>query len=273
MGRPAEITEAVYEHPFVVRLCHWVNAVSLFVLVGMSGSPGIGFYDNVDTNWTNFGFSSFSASNIGSGGTTDQETEAEAPFLSISSSAITVTTGGSIALGITAAPVYSDDIISVSISGVPEFETITAPSADIVTPAKSGSTYTYTISAPAGKAVTDLTLKSNYAGTSHPVNVLTVTATNSTTGETATSAPKTITVTDPPAATLTSADAPLETASGSNRSATADNNLAPNVDHAGWLSELKPCDLPSAIAQDWASGLRPNTIGGLDLSDIDLAVE
>ena len=25
---------AVYEHPFVVRLCHWVNAVALFVMVG-----------------------------------------------------------------------------------------------------------------------------------------------------------------------------------------------------------------------------------------------
>jgi thiosulfate reductase cytochrome b subunit len=29
-----EVTEAVYEHPLVVRLCHWVNAVSLFVMVG-----------------------------------------------------------------------------------------------------------------------------------------------------------------------------------------------------------------------------------------------
>jgi len=29
-----EGTEAVYEHPFVVRLCHWVNAVSLFVMAG-----------------------------------------------------------------------------------------------------------------------------------------------------------------------------------------------------------------------------------------------
>src|SRR5438105_5806037 len=28
------VTTAVYEHPFVVRLCHWVNAVALFVLVG-----------------------------------------------------------------------------------------------------------------------------------------------------------------------------------------------------------------------------------------------
>src|SRR5215813_8727298 len=27
-------TRAVFEHPFVVRFCHWLNTVSLFVLVG-----------------------------------------------------------------------------------------------------------------------------------------------------------------------------------------------------------------------------------------------
>jgi hypothetical protein len=25
---------AAYEHPYVVRLCHWANTVSLFVLIG-----------------------------------------------------------------------------------------------------------------------------------------------------------------------------------------------------------------------------------------------
>jgi len=29
-----EVSEAIYEHPFIVRLCHWVNAVALFVMVG-----------------------------------------------------------------------------------------------------------------------------------------------------------------------------------------------------------------------------------------------
>ena len=29
-----ELTEAVYEHPLIIRICHWVNAVSLFVLAG-----------------------------------------------------------------------------------------------------------------------------------------------------------------------------------------------------------------------------------------------
>ena len=28
------VARAVYEHPFIVRLCHWLNAVALFVMVG-----------------------------------------------------------------------------------------------------------------------------------------------------------------------------------------------------------------------------------------------
>ena len=32
--KTGEVTEAVYEHPFIVRLCHWLNAVALFVMVG-----------------------------------------------------------------------------------------------------------------------------------------------------------------------------------------------------------------------------------------------
>ncbi len=33
-AKTGEVTEAVYEHPYIVRLCHWVNAVALFVMVG-----------------------------------------------------------------------------------------------------------------------------------------------------------------------------------------------------------------------------------------------
>ena len=33
-AKTGEVTEAVYEHPFIVRLCHWINAVALFVLIG-----------------------------------------------------------------------------------------------------------------------------------------------------------------------------------------------------------------------------------------------
>jgi thiosulfate reductase cytochrome b subunit len=34
-GEDTEVVgRAVYEHPLVIRLCHWVNAISLFVMVG-----------------------------------------------------------------------------------------------------------------------------------------------------------------------------------------------------------------------------------------------
>src|SRR4026207_459916 len=33
-AKTGDITEAVYEHPWVVRLCQWLNAISLFVMVG-----------------------------------------------------------------------------------------------------------------------------------------------------------------------------------------------------------------------------------------------
>ncbi len=33
-AKTEEVSQAEYEHPFVVRLCHWVNTISLFVMVG-----------------------------------------------------------------------------------------------------------------------------------------------------------------------------------------------------------------------------------------------
>lgn len=33
-AKTGEIEEAVYEHPLIVRWCHWLNAASLFVMVG-----------------------------------------------------------------------------------------------------------------------------------------------------------------------------------------------------------------------------------------------
>ena len=31
---PVVVARAIYEHPFMVRLCHWLNTVALFVMVG-----------------------------------------------------------------------------------------------------------------------------------------------------------------------------------------------------------------------------------------------
>ncbi len=97
-------------------------------------------------------------------------------------------------------PADSDDAVSVSISGVPSYETISAPGDTVVHQAGSG---TWTISSTAGVPITGLTLTSNYTGTGHPVAALGVAASNATTGETASSASQTLNVTDPPAVTST----------------------------------------------------------------------
>ena len=141
--------------------------------------------------------------------TMDQDKVPEVPGLTISSTSLTVQAGGSIALGITATPVDSDDKLSLTISGLPSYELITAPAGNTVTSSlQSDGTYTWTITegaATTGTPLTGLTLSSSYTGTDHPVAIFTVTASNTTPGETATSASQTMTVTDPPAAASSSA--------------------------------------------------------------------
>jgi hypothetical protein len=135
--------------------------------------------------------------------TVDQDGVAESPALTISSNSLTVQAGGSVPLGITATPVDSDDQLSLSISGLPSYESITAPAGNTVTSSlQSDGTYTWTItegSSTTGQPLTGLTLSSSYTGTDHPVATFAVTASNSTSGEAATSASQTMTMTDPPA--------------------------------------------------------------------------
>ncbi|MBV9568321.1 MAG: hypothetical protein JO172_09295, partial [Hyphomicrobiales bacterium] len=150
------------------------------------------------------GSSSFQAASDGAGGTlittaADNDTSPEPPVLTIANTALTVTAGGSVGLGITATPADSDDAVALTIAGVPTYETISAPSSDTVTH-QSGSS-TWTISSSTGVPITGLTLTSSYTGTGHPVAALAVSASNSTSGETASSASQTLNVTDPPATT------------------------------------------------------------------------
>ena len=64
------------------------------------------------------------------------------------------------------------------------------------------TTFTYTFSAlPSADWNNGLILHSTFAGKGHPTNPLTVTASNTTTGETSTAPVRTIAVTDPPATT------------------------------------------------------------------------
>jgi Bacterial Ig-like domain len=144
--------------------------------------------------------------------TVDEDKVPEPPILTIANTALNVNAGGSVALGITATPVDPDDRVSVKISGLPSYETITAPSGDTVSRQFNllSLSYTYTITesaSAAGTPLTGLTLTSHYTGTGHPVANLTVTASNITSGETATSASQALKVTDPPVATSSSSPA------------------------------------------------------------------
>jgi hypothetical protein len=128
----------------------------------------------------------------------DQDSLPETPSLSAPSS---VTFSGSGNLGIVVGAVDSDDKLKVAISGVPSFETITAAG---VTPTVThqGATSTYTFnSLPAADWNNGLVVNSTLTS-GHPTNVLTVTVSNTTTGESSTAPAKTISVTDPPAGGL-----------------------------------------------------------------------
>jgi hypothetical protein len=129
--------------------------------------------------------------------TLDQDGLAETPIVTAPST-LTVKAGGSTPLGVIIRAVDSDDVMSVTISGVPAFESVSAVG---VTPTvtKKGTTFTYRFDAlPASDWNNGLILTSTYQGKGRPVNTLTISVTNTTTGESSTAPAKTITVTDPP---------------------------------------------------------------------------
>jgi hypothetical protein len=146
-----------------------------------------------DGSGNNLDLMSLSAVPTYGGPAVDQDKVAEVPSLTTSGN-VTVSACGSKPLGISVIPNDSDDTLSVKISNVPSFETITAPNGDVVT--RNGTTYT--ITAPTGQAINNLMVHSSYKGKGHPQNTFNITATNLTVGETATSASKSIIVTDPP---------------------------------------------------------------------------
>jgi hypothetical protein len=112
------------------------------------------------------------------------------PTLKIANSALTVTGGGSVAMGITVSSGDADDTVSVTIGGIASYEFITATDGTTST----GASFSFT----AAEVNAGLTLHSTHMGTTHPKNTLTITATDTEPGATVSSAAKKITVTDPP---------------------------------------------------------------------------
>ena len=172
--------------PVVVNIINGAPAASTVNLSGLNdGTITATLHLNTDAAGNSF-------TNISTTATLDQDKIAETPTLTAPSK-LTVAAGGSVPLGVVSA-VDSDDVLSVAISGVPSFESVTAAGAT-PTVTKHGSTFTYTFNTlPAADWNNGLILHSTYTGKGHPTNPLTVTVSNTTTGE-ASTASKTISVT------------------------------------------------------------------------------
>jgi cysteinyl-tRNA synthetase, unknown class len=114
------------------------------------------------------------------------------PTLSIANSSLTVAgRGGTVPLGISVTAPTSSTATTVTITGLPSYESI-KDSLD----GKRFSGSSVTLSE--AEVNSGLTLKSKYRGSGHPVATLTITATDDIGGVLTTSKPQTITVTDPP---------------------------------------------------------------------------
>jgi hypothetical protein len=122
------------------------------------------------------------------------------PTLTLASNALTVTAGGSIPLGVTATPGNGNDVISLTIKGLPSYEKIVAPGYT-VSSTGSGTCYTWTVTGKAGQTISGESLSSSYTGTGHPVANLTITASSAAAGgQSGKTAAQTLVMTDPPAA-------------------------------------------------------------------------
>ena len=123
---------------------------------------------------------------------TDVDHKREPPKLTITEHSLSVTASGTVLLPISVKANDTDDTLSVKISGVPSFETITAGDGHVV--AKKGDSYTFT----EADVLSGLTLHSSSHGGDHHHDeaTLTVTASNTTAGEAATSAAQTLKIKD-----------------------------------------------------------------------------
>jgi hypothetical protein len=115
--------------------------------------------------------------------------------LSRGSSSLDLPAGGSVALPVSVSGIDYGDVVSVTISGLTSYESLTDKLDHTTFSAGKSGTVTLT----AAEVDSGLMLNSSYSGAGKPVNTLSLTATNATPGEASeTTAAQTITVTDPP---------------------------------------------------------------------------
>ncbi|WP_407181796.1 hypothetical protein [Bradyrhizobium sp. STM 3562] len=131
-----------------------------------------------------------------------------APVLTVDDHSVSVSPGGKVSLGIGVSVPHTSDNVSVNISGLPKYETITD---NLDQKTFSGRSITLT----AAEVNSGLSLSSSYHGHGHPTATLTVTA-QDTTGTPMSSASQTITVNDPPAAATASGTSTTTSGSGNS---------------------------------------------------------
>jgi hypothetical protein len=146
---------------------------------------------------------------------TTTSTTPVAPTLTVASNSLYVSPGGRIPLGLGVNVPSAGDNVTVNISGLPKYETITD---NLDHKTFSGNSVTLT----AAEVNSGLTLNNSYHGHGRPTATMTATATD-TTGTPITSRAQTITVVDPPATTTSSGPSPTTsntstTTSGDGRS-------------------------------------------------------
>jgi hypothetical protein len=154
------------------------------------------------TLWHHTDSSAGSSSAQGSSGSSvssNASSSTASPTITISNNVLnnglTVNAGGSVSLPVSVSP--GNGHTSVTIAGLTNYETVTdSVDGKTFTPDANGS-----ITLSAAEVNSGLSLASNYTGTDHPANTLAITATDTFAHHTLTSAPQTITVTDPPAST------------------------------------------------------------------------
>ncbi|WP_189343271.1 MULTISPECIES: glycoside hydrolase family 16 protein [unclassified Mesorhizobium] len=168
-----------------------------------------------------------------------------APVLTIADPTLDVNgLGGTVDLGVKVTTTDPNDLVTVMVTGLPKYETITDK--------LDGKTFSgKSITLTAAQVDSGLTLQSNYRGAAHPVATLTLTATakDPATGAVSTASPQTIAVTDPrPAATTTS---PRVIAQTDHEHAPARSLASLSTRRFAWLNEHR--DLVAGTAKTLAS--------------------
>ena len=143
------------------------------------------------------------------------------PVLTIADHTLSVTgRGGKVGLGARVTTTDPNDRVTVNITGLPKYETITDK--------LDGKTFKgNNITLTAAEVDSGLVLHSYYRGGGHPVATLTLTANakDPVTGAVKKAAPQTITVTDPPPAATTTTTSPHTTTVTNHPTSTSSGSL------------------------------------------------